>query len=828
MLSPLARRSLARALTRAASLGRLPKGARDPIRIGILGVLVLAATLYFYRLGDKSVWLDEAFTYADAQVDAAQLTEVPRYSFVIPPTWFILVRASLDTFGDNDTALRLVAAVFALLAVVAFAWCAATLFDRETALFAAFLLAGSPMMLHHAQEARPYSPQVLMNVLATVALWRLLYATKSSKGWAALLYALSLTAGFYVSYMSILVVGAHGVLVMVWLLQRSDERTRRVTLLLAGSLVFGAILCLPVAGSFLVALRPDVVAAPPLGPGLAPTTSELAARIDRNGPFAREAFWWANLYGSKVAAVVSVSLLTLGFVRDVRRPDRRTATVWCGVLLIVPVTLLLVLGSRTTWTRYYIVGLPWFLLLVGRGLTTLVEVGFTAEKSEPSRTYKRTALTAAVIIALLAAHVPAWVSYYRADPGYSRDKAAWKAVARYLEENWQPGELIIAADLHTYVCLGRYLPAILPSSFEEMVSLLRARGRGYVVDGGWRLTSDQLTIRNGFEGDPNTRLAFSAPYVRLYEWGAPRLRAPATIQMDLGSRTREMFLKRGWHTSRYRLEDGRTAGIIENGAAAVSFIVPAGRASSPARLRIEMIPFVAEESELTLTLNGNSFFQSVLQQATIVEASLSAELLREGSNVLEIRSRSRTPPAVSSLPLKGIMPTDWPADVAVHAVGGPRGDFAWIFVDGRRYSWEDARRGVDSGYTVMVLAEDGTIEDWRSFNTCCARSGESAAARLAEFIDGIPNRRVVLVTSRRSAGTNMTAAAVAALRTIGAEIDPREQPDWVHGIVGIKGLPAGLAAEVFHPEEARIVLGPDPEANIAFVGRIRVTLGPGS
>ena len=129
-----------------------------------------------YRLGDQSLWYDEAVT---AQVAAQGIAELTRWTAddIQPPLYYYAVAGWTRLAGRGEWALRFPSAAFGVLTVALLAAAARRLFGRGragqvAALAAALLAALSPLYVYYAQEARMYTLLVFLGLLAGYALLR--------------------------------------------------------------------------------------------------------------------------------------------------------------------------------------------------------------------------------------------------------------------------------------------------------------------------------------------------------------------------------------------------------------------------------------------------------------------------------------------------------------------------------------------------------------------------------------------------------------------------------------------------------------------------------
>ena len=120
-------------------------------------VVFVAAFLRFYRIGEKSIWLDEAFS---VWVASHSLWE--GWSWLIrvdqhPPLHYSLLHLWIALFGEMQGAVRALSALASTLTVPIFYAAARRLLDRPAALIAVTILAISPFHIQFAQEARMYA-----------------------------------------------------------------------------------------------------------------------------------------------------------------------------------------------------------------------------------------------------------------------------------------------------------------------------------------------------------------------------------------------------------------------------------------------------------------------------------------------------------------------------------------------------------------------------------------------------------------------------------------------------------------------------------------------
>lgn len=150
--------------------------ATTPARLLLLALLViiaLGAVLRVYKLNGESLWLDEAYSIKFSQeAPAGIIAETAKD--VHPPLYYFALHYWMLIFGDSETMVRLLSALFGILALPVIYKLASRMFDQATGLLAAGLLALSRFHIEFSQEARMYSLLCLLSLLSIYYFLKLL------------------------------------------------------------------------------------------------------------------------------------------------------------------------------------------------------------------------------------------------------------------------------------------------------------------------------------------------------------------------------------------------------------------------------------------------------------------------------------------------------------------------------------------------------------------------------------------------------------------------------------------------------------------------------
>ena len=409
----------------------------------LVGLVLLAAILRFYRLGAQSLWVDEMLTL---------IVATPKPGFPLGQLLLHNIHGPLHTFvvammrlvSENEAWLRLPSAVAGVLAVpVLYAWVKPR-FGARTAAWAATLLAVNPLHIHYSQELRNYAFAVVFVLASCVALDRLIASWSSRR---ALEFAALVSASVLCNFSACFVFFVQSVVFV----RSSSARTRAWVRWAA---ITGVVLVLTAPWIYRVTTYVDFgKLATPVQPGAIGDEQRLRGdttfRLE-SVPYALYAYsvgfalgpTLAQMHGDLRAAMwehrVAIAWTALLFgtlaVAGLARSHRRDAGgegVWRAVELVLYVAVPLFATMLLNWqnakafnVRYVLVALPMYLTLIAAGIEGL------------PRAWRYGAA-----VALLATCAVSLANYYT-DPG--RQKEDVRAATRAVEARIQPRECIFA------------------------------------------------------------------------------------------------------------------------------------------------------------------------------------------------------------------------------------------------------------------------------------------------------------------------------------------------------------------------------------------------
>jgi uncharacterized membrane protein len=355
-------------------------------RVWLWTIVIVGCFLRLYRLDYQSLWADEGLQYFVANNNSLGeiLSQVRSFH---PPLSFVINKAFLR-IGESEFFLRLPSALFGIATLPIFYHLTRELTSGRVALVSTFVLAVSPFHIWYSQEGRMYAELVFFSVLSSVVLLQAL-KHRETRWWIA--YVLVSAAGVYTQIFMILALLAQFGWVLFY------HRKSLILHVASGVAVFTLfvpwVLLLPWVQRFFQRVSEHGLGAgPPVGSRAAfragfsleniPYTFFAYSSGFSVGPTVAELHENRNLgfilqFAPEIlsVAVVFGALLLVGLTGLYKMFGART-TVFCLLGLCLPVlgALVYALAPRATYNvRYSIVAFPFFCILLGTGLTVVLQ-----------------------------------------------------------------------------------------------------------------------------------------------------------------------------------------------------------------------------------------------------------------------------------------------------------------------------------------------------------------------------------------------------------------------------------------------------------------------
>lgn len=430
----------------------LRRHPRIPDRAALAALVALGAVPRFFRIGEESLWIDEAYSLRLAT--ASGFGEIARATAgdVHPPLYYWLLHLWGGVFGDSVAALRAMSAVASLATIPLVHAIARPFAGGSGALFAAALFAISPYHVWYAQEMRMYAPLVLFECAMALCALRIAVPSEdsaaSSSGeerrsrmrrsvaWFGLCVA-SVAAILTHFYFPFLCAGAAGVL--AWGGAVRPERRREIA---TGFVLW--------TGACLAAAAPGVRQAWSRAtegtidwiPPLSLDTARGILHAFAYGVFLHpKPAWWLWV----PTATIGIALAAAAFGR---RAEAGSSLVPVGILFaatfVLPILVSFFRPVVFYGQRYLIVATPFFFVLVAAGWKRL---GAFA----PGVRLRAGWLVAAPLVFAISSGM------YCVDLFDGRQKRPFDLAARLVDGGAREGQIVVVEPPSSLPCLEHYL-----------------------------------------------------------------------------------------------------------------------------------------------------------------------------------------------------------------------------------------------------------------------------------------------------------------------------------------------------------------------------------
>lgn len=358
--------------------------------VALIVILLLAVAARLYGIQAQSLWFDEGWSaYAATQptlIDAAHADATN------PPLYYVLLNIHATFIGSSEFGLRLFSLFCGLLVVALVFRLGSRLFGEHAALYAALLVAASPLLWWASQEARMYSLLAALVLVCALA-WHRLYHRPTRRMWLVLWLA-ELALLYAHNTGPVVALWLNAVTVIAWIAAGRIDRRLTWKWWIGGQLLIG-LLWLPYFLTRFITLGEANSAVT--------STLELTPVFGLN---LWRALWqtpWERVLLSGEPAALSIGLLVaFGLLVPWSRPAARWLVLHALVLTAGLLIALAALGNEIHG-RYLVMIVPLLLVPLGAGIARL----------RPQ--IIRLALAAGVVAVFLANLIYAQTSDYRHD-----------------------------------------------------------------------------------------------------------------------------------------------------------------------------------------------------------------------------------------------------------------------------------------------------------------------------------------------------------------------------------------------------------------------------
>lgn len=400
----------------------------------VVGVLMaIAAIVRFASITKASIWHDEGFTLmlsgrGPLDIWAGSARDVH------PPLYYELLHYWMNLFGRSVLSARGLSAIAGLATIYIGYRLVRHILNRGAATVSLMILAIAPMIVRYSQEARMYGVLGLWLVSATYVLLLALEHPRQTKYW--ILYAVLMAAGLYTHYFTLFALAAHWVYLLVqttpnhWKFGKTSWLTKEWWLTNLAIVVFW----LPWLPSFIAQFTRGQ------GIGWIPRITEmtLPGGIWQDLTFTDGGQLPGFLfYGVPALLLASVCYM----VWQYRKKTPQVELIFFYSIVPLALTLLVSIVKPIYQDRYLVFATYGLYLLIGMAIYRLIQMN-------------RLAGTGA-LLALLGILAIGNVNVVR------QQSHTMATVGNYVNQNYQPGDSIVSAELYTYFDFSYYCASCL-------------------------------------------------------------------------------------------------------------------------------------------------------------------------------------------------------------------------------------------------------------------------------------------------------------------------------------------------------------------------------
>ncbi len=137
----------------------------------VIALIVLSAFVRLYHIDVHDMWVDESNTVLTSVKDLSGVVNDLKHD-ASPPLYYFMLHYWMGLFGQTETAVRSLSAVFGVLLAIALFFIGKNLFTLRVGIFAAMISSVAPIQVMYSQQVRMYTLLPLTSLLSMYFLLR--------------------------------------------------------------------------------------------------------------------------------------------------------------------------------------------------------------------------------------------------------------------------------------------------------------------------------------------------------------------------------------------------------------------------------------------------------------------------------------------------------------------------------------------------------------------------------------------------------------------------------------------------------------------------------
>jgi len=411
-------------------------------------ITVIGAILRIFRLGYKSLFIDELGQVFIASKDIRGFYEAMTYQLT-PPLDYFLLRITL-LFGNSDFIIRINSAIFGIAAVVIVFYFSKQLFNLEVGIISSLLLAFSRFHIYYSQEARMYSLFCLLTLSSFYILWLYVHESSKKNYWILVLINAAL---LYTHYYGIYVIATQ----LFWIIPRAffSNRKEKFSLIIRKIVeeysfyfIIG-LLYLPWLSSLRTQLSQPFNSTS-ITYGYSQTTynnllnvfSRLSWHTIYSQIITRRyegligSQWPSNILSPLELIFFSLAIFGLLYYLFNKR-EKRSSILYLCLWFILPIIFFALFQVHEN-TRYYIFIVPPYIIFIALGIAGLREL--LLRNKDQTKGY--------IVFSVFLLPIIFSISVSLYDYYFRLDKDDWRGVGNFLEQHAEPDDVILVLGGH--------------------------------------------------------------------------------------------------------------------------------------------------------------------------------------------------------------------------------------------------------------------------------------------------------------------------------------------------------------------------------------------
>lgn len=192
----------------------------------VIFLLLIGLISRFFRIGQESLWLDEAssiyFSMNTSFNEVISYLQSGMWNDPHPIFYYFLLHNWIKVFGTSEVAVRSLSAIFGILIIILTYYAGKKFINNNTGIIASILVLVNYTNIWYSQEARMYTLTSMLILFSTCLCYMFLSMNKFRY---FILYIVSALILIYTDYIGLIVISVHFLFGLINILIQSDTKS---------------------------------------------------------------------------------------------------------------------------------------------------------------------------------------------------------------------------------------------------------------------------------------------------------------------------------------------------------------------------------------------------------------------------------------------------------------------------------------------------------------------------------------------------------------------------------------------------------------------------